>query len=560
MIQAISFRGDRSPVPPRVKIGFESDNLVESLAFELPEISGNQSAMLMVSGNAYANMIDLYRTEDGKWAVDLTAEMVGTAGVYESYVAITCPDGRRWNSGVFDLLTGDLPDISGAIEALYPTAVEHVLQEMAETRQEMAASVTASEDAAQRAEDAAQRAEDAANQGGGSTAPAKDAVLYTAQELTEEQKAQARDNIGAASAEAVGKLSEEIEALKGVGEDDYREETITPDIQGYFLMTGSFNNTTTKARRTDYISLEGCTLIKAQYRLATNGCAVAFFDENKTFMSDVSVAGVGLDADTITEIAPPAGAAYVMLSHYLGSDLNYVGFITLSYGTPVVVYDGNLAGVTVDVLGDSISSVAYVTPNYWQMIAEKTGCVFNDYAVSGTRIATVEGDAKESFLTRAARMDTNADAVLVMGGTNDVGLDTLLGEWNSEDTSTFYGALNALITLLRTNFPGKPIIFCTPIKRKYDSDNGFPDTMADLKSASATEQITMQHCVLAIKAKCARHGIPVIDLAEYSGFSAMTPEYYRAEDDNLHPSALGYVRIANMVQAELEKQFTHTAG
>ena len=210
MIQAISFRGDRSPVPPRVKIGFESDNLVESLAFELPELADDQSAMLMINGNAYANMIDLYRTEDGKWAVDLTAEMVGPAGVYESYVAINCPDGRRWNSGVFYLLTGDLPAVSGATETLLPPAVEHVLQEMAETRQEMAASVTATEDAAQRAEDAAQRAENAANQGGGgSTAPAKDAVLYTVQELTEEQQAQARDNIGAASVETVRQLSED---------------------------------------------------------------------------------------------------------------------------------------------------------------------------------------------------------------------------------------------------------------------------------------------------------------------------------------------------------------
>jgi lysophospholipase L1-like esterase len=372
--------------------------------------------------------------------------------------------------------------------------------------------------------------------------------------LTQSGKAADAKAVG----DAINQLSEEIEQLKGGSEDDYREETITPDIQGYLLMTGNFNNTTTKARRTDYISLDGCTKIKAQYRIATNGCAVAFFDANKTFMADVSVAGVGLDADTITEMEPPDGAAFVMLSHYLGSDLNYVGFITLSYGTKTIVYDSNLAGKNISVLGDSISSVAYVTPNYWQLIAEKTGCAFNDYAVSGTRIATVEGDEKESFLTRAARMDTTADAVLVMGGTNDVGLDTLLGEWNSDDTSTFYGALNALIALLRTNFPGKPIVFCTPIKRKYDTDNGFPDTMADLKAASATEQITMQHCVLAIKAKCARHGIPVIDLADHSGFSALTPEYFRTDSDNLHPSALGHVRIANMVQAELETQFQYT--
>jgi hypothetical protein len=70
----------------------------------------------------------------------------------------------------------------------------------------------------------------------------------------------------------------------------------------------------------------------------------------------------------------------------------------------------------------------------------------------------------------------------------------------------------------------------------------------------------MQHCVLAIKAKCARHGIPVIDLAEHSGFSPETPEYYYSESDNLHPSALGYVRIANMVHAELEKQFLYVGA
>ena len=69
---------------------------------------------------------------------------------------------------------------------------------------------------------------------------------------------------------------------------------------------------------------------------------------------------------------------------------------------------------------------------------------------------------------------------------------------------------------------------------------------------------SVTHGELAIKAKCARHGIPVIDLAEHSGFSALTPEYYYSETDNLHPSALGHVRIANMVQAELEKQFRNT--
>ncbi len=217
-----------------------------------------------------------------------------------------------------------------------------------------------------------------------------------------------------------------------------------------------------------------------------------------------------------------------------------------------------IMGKTIAFLGDSISSTNYTRPNYWEMIAEKTGCVALNHGVSQSRFATVEGDSVESFVTRAADIDTSADAVFVMGGTNDVNKNTPLGEWGSSDESTFYGALNALIALLRTNFPGKPIVFATPMKRTSDIDDGFPDTMADLKAATATEKITMQHCVLAIKAKCARHGIPVVDIAEHSGIGAECAEYFR-DEDWLHPSALGVVRIANMVQAELEKQFLYTA-
>lgn len=390
--------------------------------------------------------------------------------------------------------------------------------------------------------------------------PSAEAVRYTAQTLNVNQQAQARKNIGAqpegdyASRGDVERLTEEIAELKGEKKEPV---TYVPDLPGYLKADGTLVAYGT-CFHTDYIPLEGYVRISAKAYLVTSGLALAFFDSDKVLLKDLSIAGLGgTGKPNIIDMDVPSEAAYCMLSNFFGSDnTNTDTFLTL-YPGETDTADEHLTGVTVNVLGDSISSVAYTTPNYWQLIAEKTGCMFHDYAVSGSRIATVEGDNKESFLTRAARMDTSADAVLVMGGTNDCNLHTLLGEWDSEDESTFYGALNALITLLRTNFPGKPIIFCTPIKRKYDTDNGFPDTMADLKAASATEQITMQHCVLAIKAKCARHGIPVIDLAEHSGFSALTPEYYRAEDDNLHPSALGHVRIANMVQAELEKQFSY---
>lgn len=214
-----------------------------------------------------------------------------------------------------------------------------------------------------------------------------------------------------------------------------------------------------------------------------------------------------------------------------------------------------LTGKTIAVLGDSISSVAYTVPNYWQLIAQKTGCTFLDYGVSGSCIA-VRANSTTSFVERAANMES-ADAVLVMGGTNDAGKDILLGEWASTDNTNLYGALNALISLLRTKYYDKPIIFCTPIKSMYEKDNGFPKTMADLKSASASTNLELWHCALAIQAKCAVHGIPVIDLYNASGIGSQLSTFFR-ENDKLHPSELGECRIANMVQPVLEQQFLHT--
>lgn len=349
-------------------------------------------------------------------------------------------------------------------------------------------------------------------------------------------------------------LSEDIAELKGDAKPS--EVTYEPNLDGYMRNTGQIWTSTANCYHTDYIPLDGYNRIVAKAYLISSGYALAFFDAAQTLLHEVSIVGAGGDGHPNSiDMGVPDGAVYCMLSNYLGSDGTNHAFITL-YAEDADAVSSVLRGKKIAFLGDSITSTNYTTPNYWQMIEEKTGMLPLNYGVSASRIATVDGDNKESFVTRAAAMDASADAVVVMGGTNDCNLNTVLGEWASTDESTFYGALNALIALLRTNYPGKPIIFCTPIKRKYDTDGGFPATMADLKTTAATEVVTMELCALAIKAKCARHGIPVIDLTDHSGIGAECPEYYI---DNLHPSALGYVRIANMVQAELEKQFMHTA-
>ena len=365
-------------------------------------------------------------------------------------------------------------------------------------------------------------------------------------------------------AEMVEDVKNSIDGLDELLGSGVEEATYIPNLYGYMSVAAGelVNTTSTDVYHTDHLELVGYAKIKAKCNISSNGYALAFFDESKTLLPTISITGDGSSVSKTIDMEVPNEAAYCMLSdyQYSGSSDAYITLIPINGLLDRVdkldARTNPLNGKTIAILGDSISSVAYTVPNYWQMIAENTGCRFLDYGVSGSCFSVRSGSTT-SFVERASNM-ASADCVLVMGGTNDVGKDILLGEWSSSDNTTFYGALNALISLLRTKYPGKPIIFCTPIKRKYDKDSSFPYTMADLKSVSASTNLDMWHCVFAIKAKCAVHGIPVIDLYNDSGIGSGLSVYFR-ENDDLHPSELGECRIANMVQPVLEQQFLYTA-
>jgi len=184
-IRTVSFTSgtERKPSIRRIRLGFETDNLIERLEFVLPQISERQTAALMIGGGQ-ADAITLKQGTNGRYYVDLTREIIGADGERTVFLRIDGSGGEVWNSGAMQLITGALPDVSEEIEQRFPTAVETMLTEIAGHREDMADALTKAEDAVQRAEDAK-----------------ADAVLYTGQSLTDEQKAQARENIGAMPAD-----------------------------------------------------------------------------------------------------------------------------------------------------------------------------------------------------------------------------------------------------------------------------------------------------------------------------------------------------------------------
>lgn len=136
--QTIRFTPDRKLQGRSVCLGNEGDNMVRKLIFVLPEVDEHQAATLMYGGR-YADMIRL-TAMDGKWAADLTSEMVGAAGEVEGYIRIDGPDGEVWRSDPFRIETGDVPEIEVQIEKLYPTAIGQMLTAIAEHTGKMAAS------------------------------------------------------------------------------------------------------------------------------------------------------------------------------------------------------------------------------------------------------------------------------------------------------------------------------------------------------------------------------------------------------------------------------------
>lgn len=347
----------------------------------------------------------------------------------------------------------------------------------------------------------------------------------------------------------IAQLSEELAELKG---EKTEPVTYTPDIDGYLKKDGTVVTSTSYAYHTDYISLEGYARIVAKANITSNGWALAFYDTEKTLDASVSVAGNGASTPTNLDMAVPAGAAYCILSHYAGENNVNTGFVTL-YPADTAKTDDPLFGKIINVLGDSITSTMYVRPTWWEMITDKTGAEFNDHGVSGTSVAVREGRT-DSFAERAANMETDADAVIVMGGTNDTA--TLRGTWGSTDNTTFFGALNALFRTLCNNYAGKPVIICTPIQTAVDYSSNVYNPAETLMEKTDTDTLTMQERAAAIKLKCEQHGMHCLDLYNGSGINGRDSDsvYYR-DGDSLHPSEYGQKRLANLMRRELERFF-----
>lgn len=371
--------------------------------------------------------------------------------------------------------------------------------------------------------------------------------------------------------ERIDQLTEEIGELKGsVGGGAEKTVAVEPQT-GYVKYDTGLVTSDTGGWNTGYVETKGFE--KAEYygRMNSGGAVLAFYDANKLYLQGGSVAGSPSGINWVSgTVSIPSGAAYAMVSSYgTGSGNNNGGAAYLRLfsegGGGLAGLEAGMADLTgkvnplkgkrFAVLGDSISSVNYTLPVWWQLIAEKYGCEFVNYGVSGSRIAVTSEETGKSFTERYTAMDDTVDGVVVVGGTNDSWY-TPIGAFNSADNTTLNGALNEMLPGMLNKYPGKPVLFFAPIQREDCTESDYPVTVADLKALDVTTVIGRDRVNLAIMVKCRQYGVPCVDLYTACGINGNDANsvYFRT-DDNLHPSALGMQRIAGVVAAEMVKHF-----
>lgn len=214
----------------------------------------------------------------------------------------------------------------------------------------------------------------------------------------------------------------------------------------------------------------------------------------------------------------------------------------------------NLKGKTVNILGDSITEgvgVSEQSKRYADVFANLTGAKVNNYGISGTRFAkqTVPTETNPSFdqdfISRVEEMDENADAVVVFGGTNDFGHgDAPLGDMQSRDPYTFYGACHILMSSLMEKFCGKPVVFMTPLQRAYTNDN---EALINSRGYAFKQYIDI------IKEVAEYYAIPVLDMYKMSGITVHVQKVKEELTvDGLHPSDKGARVIAERLKGFME--------
>ena len=208
----------------------------------------------------------------------------------------------------------------------------------------------------------------------------------------------------------------------------------------------------------------------------------------------------------------------------------------------------NFSNKNIAFFGDSITQGTYTdedgTPHvgnqysFARLLANKLGFTDINKGIGGSTIATGYAQAGAISTKLINELPSlNCSNVFISGGTNDYNEGVPIGNINSNDTSTFFGALNSMVSVLNTKFKNpSDIIFLSPINR--------------IKSRSIAGPDFIEYSI-ALFQFCSINGYSFIDCTKF-GFPTVYSDYSKKIlGDNLHPTLKGYQLMLKGLLTEL---------
>ncbi|WP_317334175.1 SGNH/GDSL hydrolase family protein [Streptococcus orisratti] len=159
--------------------------------------------------------------------------------------------------------------------------------------------------------------------------------------------------------------------------------------------------------------------------------------------------------------------------------------------------------------------------------------------IGGTSVCTSSyvTDTLQPFVNRLDTIPSDADVVVIFGGTNDWGNNATLGTIDDTGTSTFYGAYKHILEWLAINRPNAKVMTMTPLKRYYRGDG---TVWVNAQTTPNNKGNLLQDYVRAVKEVSDLYAVPCVDLHNDSGLNPVLETVRtRFIGDGLHPTAEG---------------------
>lgn len=198
------------------------------------------------------------------------------------------------------------------------------------------------------------------------------------------------------------------------------------------------------------------------------------------------------------------------------------------------------------IYGDSISTTDFSRGGYQQLLQDHLGMEKTvNYAVSASGTAPITPNSVFEQIIGLEHIEDDADLIILWSGSNDWYWNVPLGDIDDFSENTYCGAMRKCLLTLSARCKSANIMTMTPIAR-WD----MPDQMqveGDAFYYKNKVGHTLNDYAQMLEKLTSALGVPLCDMRRLSGFTVKNKDIYLR--DHVHPSRLGYLRIAEIIAA-----------